>query len=98
MTADTNKNHRSAINNSQQVQHRKQEDPDKVDEMPVESGELDAVRELVGVLAPQSGAGADEVRHHDHAAEELQPVKPRQREIDSQERAVPRPFAANEVA
>src|SRR5579884_2318032 len=62
----------------EEVEHREQEDPHQIDEVPVQSGVFDPVGELLGILAPQLRAGADEVRHHDHPAHDVQPVQPGQ--------------------
>src|SRR6516225_6310640 len=75
----------------QQIQHGEKEDPDQIDEVPVEPRVLDAVRELIRIGLPQLGAWSEEVQHDDHAAYDVEPVKPGHREVDRQERRMSRP-------
>src|SRR4029434_5436220 len=66
----------------------------QVDEVPVQPGVFNPVGELFGVLLPHPRARAEEVRHHHHPADDVQAVQTGQGEVDRQERAVRRPFAA----
>src|SRR5688572_17395910 len=81
----------------QQVQHREQENPNQIDEVPVEPGELDPVDELLGIPLPHPGARADEIRHHHHPAEDVDAVQARERVVDREIRAHPRTLAVREV-
>src|ERR1041385_2367772 len=80
-----------------QVQHGEQENPHQVDEVPVQPGVLDAIRVLLRIALPELRARPYQVGHDDDAPQDMETVQPRQREIDCEEGAVPRPFAAREV-
>src|SRR6266851_9151545 len=81
----------------EQVQHREQEDPHEIDEVPVQARDLDAIRELLRIRLLELRARPEEIRHHHDPAEDVQSVQPGQREVDAEKRAVPRSLALRQV-
>src|SRR5919108_5958203 len=70
---------------SEQIQHRKQEDPHHIDKVPVDACDLDAVRESLRLAAPHPGARPPQVSVDDHADDDVKRVQSRQREIQAEE-------------
>src|ERR1700693_948781 len=70
---------------SEEIERREEEDPHQLDEVPVEAGILDAVREPFPVGAPQLAACGQKIRVDDDAADDVQAVQAGEHEIDGVE-------------
>src|SRR5205807_7844601 len=68
-----------------EIQNREKKDPDQVDEVPVKADDLDPVRITLRLFGPHLRARPEEIEKHDHAAEDMQTVQARHREVDRQE-------------
>src|SRR5258706_10825204 len=66
-----------------QIEQREQEDPDQVDEVPVQPHEVDR-REVLRAEMPLDRADQDP-RDRPHAGEHVQPVQPGHQEVDPEE-------------
>src|SRR6267143_3699198 len=75
----------ASIGTSEEVKGGEEEDPDQVDEVPVQPGVLDAVGEMLGILRPELGAGAEQVPIDDDPADDVQPVQAGHGEVDGVE-------------
>src|SRR5215813_6973175 len=69
----------------QQIERREEEDPDEIDEVPVEADDLDAVGEAARLVVVHLPAPDQEVCETDHAAEDVQAVQAGHREVDREE-------------
>src|SRR3954463_7813805 len=83
----------ASMRTSEEVERREEEDPDQVDEMPVEAGVLDAVGEVLGIGGPEARSGAEQVAVDDDPADDMQAVQARHREVDGVEVVVRRDVA-----
>src|SRR6185503_8036632 len=81
----------------QKIQSRKEEDPDQIDEMPEKAGVLDPVGEPHRIRLPELRAGTPEIGIHRHPADHVEPVQPRQGEIDGEEVVVAGQFPQTEM-
>src|SRR5205085_7889924 len=81
----------------QQIKSREEEDPDQIDEVPVQPDDLDPVRESLTVGVPHLRAGGQKIREHDHAAEHVQTVQTGHREVQAEEVARARIVAVAEA-
>src|SRR5258705_4392442 len=75
----------ASIGTSEEVEGGEEEDPDQVDEVPVEPGVLDAVGEVLGILRPELGAGPEQVAVDDDPADDVQAVQAGHGEVDGVE-------------
>src|ERR1043166_7219470 len=75
----------SVIVSSQQIERREEEDPDEVDEVPIEANDLDAVGEALRLALPHLRAEGQKVGEDDHSAENVQAVQAGHREVDGEE-------------
>src|SRR5258705_9223529 len=67
---------------SEQIENRKQENPDQIDEVPEQSCHFDAVRVALRLGLPPAPAGEKEVSHYYRASEYMRRVQAGKREID----------------
>src|SRR6185503_218092 len=74
----------------QEVKHREQENPDKINEVPEQAGNFDAVRVALRIGLPKPGAGSPEVRDDKPASQHVQAVQRGEGEIDREIGAVRR--------
>jgi hypothetical protein len=56
--------------------------------MPIKPGNLDPVREALGLCFPHFASGSPEIRVHNHSADYVQHVKSGHREIDGKKSAL----------
>src|SRR5580700_9314936 len=73
-----------------EVENGEQEYPDKVNEVPEKTGNFDAVGVALGIGFPHAGERTPDEENHDGAADDVQGVQARQREINGGVGVVPR--------
>src|SRR2546430_10765815 len=75
----------ASMRTSEEVEGREEEDPDQVDEMPVEAGILHPVCEMLGIRLPHPAAPGEQEGVDDDPADDVQAVQPGEQEVDGVE-------------
>src|SRR5919206_1316402 len=68
-----------------QIEAGKEEDPNQIDEVPVQADHFDAIGVPLSLRVPHLVAEEQKVREHDHAADDVQAVQAGQGEVDGHE-------------
>ena len=80
----------------QEVQHGEQEDPDQIDEVPVQASRFDPVLEHLPFRMPHLASRAPEVTVYDYPSENVYPVQGGHGPVDGQERVVIRKMSVRD--
>jgi hypothetical protein len=66
----------------EQIENRKEKNPDQIDKVPVQPGHFHAVGVLPRLFLPHLRAGSEQIGEHDHPTQDVQPVKSRHHVVD----------------
>src|SRR6185295_19301852 len=80
----------SLIVSLQEIEDREEENPDQINEVPEQTGNLNAIGVPFRVGFPQAGQRTPNRKNHNSATQNVERVQPGQRKINRQVGAVPR--------
>src|SRR2546425_2507415 len=75
----------ASMRTSEEVERREEEDPDQVDEVPVEARVLDPVGEMLGIGLPHPAAPGEQEGVDDDPADDVQTVQSGEQKVNGEE-------------